>query len=144
MVVGYGGFLTSEANFYIVDLDARTVRRIEINHVARVKGQVPDMRQVVWLDRSADLSPDEINPLIEQANRVWKQGVSDKPQLQPLDSIAALTLLDGDLVFYDKGTSTHAPDNALSLAIHDLAQKRELTRDPGAATDLPCDPAPIR
>ncbi|MGI4801577.1 MAG: hypothetical protein ACRYG8_47630, partial [Janthinobacterium lividum] len=63
------------------------------------------MRQVVWLDRSVSLSLEELNPVIRRMNHIWRDGVSDRAELQLLDSAPALVLLDGGLVFEDSGTA---------------------------------------
>jgi hypothetical protein len=142
VVVGYGGFQTREADFYLVDIDKRTIRRIMINWNPRV-GRPPkeiDLRQVVWIDQSAGLDLDELNPLIRRMNYIWRHGVSDQRELQPLDSAPALVLLDEGLAFDDEGTSTHAPDKILSSAVYDLAKRHGLTIARGTPTAVPCDP----
>ena len=143
VVVGYGGFGTRQANFYIVDIDRRTIRRIMVDWDPSPKGQAIrdiDMRQVVWFDRSMSLSLEELNPVIRRMNHIWRDGVSDRAELQLLDSAPALVLLDGGLVFEDSGTAIHAPDKVLAAAVYDLAQQHKLTLARGTPTDAPCDP----
>lgn len=140
VVVSYGSFLTRDAEFYIVDLGRRVIRKIKIGSPTQIEGQQPRMDQVVWFDGSADLSPDELNPLIIKMNHVWQVGASTRAERQSPDSTSSLLLLDRDLAFSDSGTFTHAPDKVLMAAVDTLAQKHKLTRAFGAPTDLPCDP----
>ena len=142
VVVGYGGILTHQANFYLVDFDRRLVRRIMVDWNPRL-GRVPeqrDLRQVVWLDEGADVSVDELSPIIIRSQEIWRLGVAGNMGLQPLDSTPALVLLDWPSAFEDGGTATHAPDKTLSAAVYKLAQAHGLTTSRGIPSGVTCDP----
>ena len=143
VAVAYGGFLTSQANFYMIDINAKTVRRIMIDRPPVAIGTkiLEPRRTVVWVDESAALTPDELNPLIRRMNQMWQNGVSDKPTLQPIDSAPALVLLDGTLAFNDAGTFNHAPDKVLTNAVFELARLHKLNVTHGVSSGAPCDPA---
>jgi hypothetical protein len=142
VVVGYGNFLTSSADFYMIDVDARTIRRVLIDREPVPVGvkTLNPKKTVVWVDESASLSFDELNPVIRRMNQIWRNGVSDKPELQPLDSSSDLVLLDAGLAFNDSGTFNHAPDKELNNAVYNLARQYKLTLTRGVSTNVPCDP----
>lgn len=144
VVIGYGGFMTQRADFYLVDFDRRLVRRIMVDWNPRI-GRVPeqkDLRQVIWLDERAEVSVDELSPILGRSEEIWRSGVPGDMGLQPLDSAPALVLLDGTSAFDDAGTASHTPDKILSGAIYKLAQVHGLTTARGTPSDVTCDPNP--
>jgi hypothetical protein len=142
VVVSDDSFLTSRADFYMIDIDARTVRRIMIDREPVPVGAkiLNPKKTVVWVDESTSLSSDELNPVIRRMNQIWRNGVSDKPELQPLDSSPDLVLLDAGLAFNDSGTFNRAPDKVLNNAVFNLARQYKLTLTRGVSTGVPCDP----
>ncbi len=140
VVISYGGFLTRSATFYMVDIDKRAIRKIEIDSPALVVGQPPQSKQVVWFDGSAELSASELNPTIERMNYVWRHGASHEFEMQPTDVTNDMLLLDGDTMFKDEGYPTHGLDKTLVAAISNLEQSHNLAHNRGISTDIPCDP----
>jgi hypothetical protein len=146
LVLSGGSFLNKEATFYMVDIDSQSLRRIVLNHAKPElkNGQLLQAPSVIWVDKTVQLGPGELNPLIIRMNQIWRDGVSYKKQLQPTGVVSALTLLDGEIAFDDSGSSLHAPDAVLADDVTVLASQHSLARDGGAPTSEPCDPNPSR
>ena len=143
VVISFGSFLTRSATFYIVDIDKKAIRKIEINSPTLVVGQPPQSKQVVWFDGSAELSANELNTIIERMNQIWIDGVSHEFEMQPTDVTNDMLLLDGDVVFKDEGYPTHGLDKALMATISALEQSHDLAPKRGVSTDIPCDPVQL-
>ena len=139
-VISYGGFLSRSATFYMVDLDKRAIRKIEIDSPTSLVGQTPQSNQVVWFDGNAELSANELNPVIERMNYIWQHGVSHEFEMQPTDVTNDMLLLDGGTVFKDEGYPTHGLDKIIVAEISNLEQNHDLAHNRGSSTDIPCDP----